>query len=166
MSMTSNSGGLKAKHCFMLVQNDRCRFKAHWRHESLSDFFCVVFWWKRSCKSHSPYKNFIVCLNKGTGKSKRSQAVKQQIWLVKSKAVGNNNSVHQYLVLTRNCVTKIAVWECKIHLFGHKFGIKKKKCSCKHSTPLFTCKILKTTYLMQKGVFYSLFPPNKLAITI
>lgn len=120
----------------------------------------------RSCKSNSPYKIFIVCLNKGTGKSRSSQAVKQEIWLVKSKELGKNNSVHQYLVLTSNCFTKIAVWESKMHLFGHEFGLFNKMSSCKHSTLLFACKILKTTYPMQKGVFYSLFLPNKLAIIL
>jgi hypothetical protein len=76
------------------------------------------------------------------------------------------NSVHQYLVLTRNSFTKIEVRECKMHLFGHEFGLFNKMSSCKHSTPQYARKILKTTYPMQKGVFYSLFPPNKLAIII
>lgn len=111
-------------------------------------------------------QKLIVCLNRGTGKSTSSQAIKQEIYLVKSKALGKNNSVHQYLVLTRNCFTKIAVWECKMHYLGHEFDLFNKISSCKHSTPLYTCKILKTTYPMQKGVFYSLFPPNKLAIII
>jgi len=150
----------------MLLQNDRCRFKGHWRHESLSNFFCVIFWWQTSCRSDSPYKNFIVCTNKATGKSRTSQAVKQEMWLVKSKALGKNNSVHQYLVLTRNCFTITAVWECKMHLFGHElvFSIKCPAVSIPHlCSPVRSSKLLTPC---KKGVFYSLFPPNKLAIII